>query len=75
MRYFFHIRNGDSLIVDPDGTELDGVPAAMAEARDSARELIAHRVMSGDHINGQVFEVTNDQGEIVGHLAFKDVIH
>jgi hypothetical protein len=32
MRYYFHIRDGETFIVDPDGTELDRVASAMNEA-------------------------------------------
>jgi Domain of unknown function (DUF6894) len=38
-RYYFHIRDGDTLILDDDGCELADVEATRAEALDSARDL------------------------------------
>jgi hypothetical protein len=38
-RYYFHIRDGDTLILDDDGCELADVEATKAEAFDSARDL------------------------------------
>ena len=38
--YYLHIRNGDKLEVDPDGTELPDLEAAFAEAVKVARELV-----------------------------------
>ena len=37
--YYLHIRNGDKLEVDPDGTELPDLETAFEEARKVAREL------------------------------------
>ena len=37
--YYLHIRNGEKLEVDPDGTELPDLDAAFAEAMKVAREL------------------------------------
>ena len=36
--YYLHIRNGDKLEVDPDGTELPDLDAAFSEAVKVARE-------------------------------------
>jgi hypothetical protein len=74
MRYYFHIRDGDTFIVDPDGTELDRVASAMNEARDHAREIVADQLKAGRLSTGQVFEVTDANGRIVGRLPFADAL-
>ena len=38
--YYLHIRIGNELEVDPDGTELPDIDAALAEAHRVARELL-----------------------------------
>jgi hypothetical protein len=38
-RFYFHIRDGDTVILDDEGYELADVDAARAEALDSARDL------------------------------------
>lgn len=74
MRHFFHIRDGYSLITDPDGTELDCLATATEEARQHAREMLAEKLKSGQSVNGQVFEIADETGEIVGRVAFRDVL-
>ena len=39
MRYFFHIRTEDGLILDQEGTEMTGLEQAREEALTSAEEL------------------------------------
>ena len=43
--FFLHIRDGDQLIRDPDGTFLHDLEAAHSEAIESARELMAHSIV------------------------------
>jgi len=38
-RYYFHIRDGDTLVLDDDGSELANVEAIRNEAVESARDL------------------------------------
>jgi hypothetical protein len=40
-QYFLHVRDHEGLILDPDGSCLDDLSAARAEAIESARELMA----------------------------------
>jgi hypothetical protein len=39
VRYFFHIRTEDGLILDQEGTEMTGLEQAREEALTSAKEL------------------------------------
>jgi hypothetical protein len=51
MRSFFlHIRDGDRLIHDPDGSFLHDLEAARREAIESARELMAAGIVSDGRI-------------------------
>jgi len=47
-RYYFHIRDGDTLVFDDDGCELADLEAIRNEALQSARDL--HQQNATDHI-------------------------
>jgi hypothetical protein len=46
--YYFHIRDGDTLVLDDDGCELDDLEAMRDEALRSAGDL--HRQNAAEHI-------------------------
>ena len=60
--YYLHIRNGDKLEVDPDGTELPDLEAALTEALKVARELMDEVADLG---RNAVIEVADGSGETV----------
>jgi hypothetical protein len=74
MRYFLNIRDGQRLLVDPDGTEFETVELAIEEARASARDLMAEKLRHGEHLNGQRFEISDADGAIVATVVFKDAL-
>lgn len=74
MRFFFHLRNGDQLIEDPDGTELPDLEAALTDARVSARHLLADKLRAGAVLNGQRFEITDEAGRVLAMLPLRDVL-
>ena len=74
MRYYFNVRDGDTYIQDPEGSELGSTEAAIDEAKANAREMMAERLRTGEILNGQVFEVTTETGEIIGKVSFKDAL-
>jgi hypothetical protein len=69
--YYLHIRNGDKLEVDPDGTELPDLEAALTEALKVARELMDEVADLG---RDAVIEVANGSGETVFTVPFSDAI-
>jgi hypothetical protein len=69
--YYLHIRNGDKLEVDPDGTELPDLEAALTEALKVARELMDEVADLG---RDAVIEVANGSGETVFIVPFSDAI-
>jgi hypothetical protein len=74
-QYFFHIRDGDILIEDPDGEEYQSVEAARSGAILSARDLLAARLKSGEILDGQTIEITTADGHVVAIVPFKDAIN
>lgn len=69
--YYLHIRNGDKLEVDPDGTELPDVNAAFAEAVKVARELVDEVHDLG---RDAVIEVADGSGETILTVPFSDAV-
>ncbi|WP_312408186.1 DUF6894 family protein [Rhizobium sp.] len=74
VRLFFHIREGNRMSKDPEGAEFENVEAARMEAVRSARELLSQRVLNGEEIDGQVFELTGDDGTVMATVRFRDVL-
>jgi hypothetical protein len=74
IRLYFHIRQGNRLSKDPEGAEFNDLETARAEAVRSARELLSQRVLNGEEIDGQVFELTGEDGAVVDTVRFRDVL-
>ncbi|MFK0335371.1 DUF6894 family protein [Rhizobium sp. NPDC090275] len=74
MRYFLNIRDGEELLVDPDGSELETVELAIEEAKASARDLMAEKLRAGEPVNGQSFEISDAHGTVVATVKFRDVL-
>lgn len=73
-RFYFHIVDGEHVLEDPDGTELADIEEARADALQSARHLLAERVLNGEIVNGQRFEIRDDHGKLLATVPFKDAI-
>ncbi|MGF6178955.1 DUF6894 family protein [Ensifer sp. 4252] len=70
-RYFFHIRYGDSLVLDPEGAEFPSIDLAREEAVSSAREILAQRVKQGDPLEAESFEITTEDGQVMSTVPFR----
>ncbi|GHC78715.1 DUF6894 family protein [Limoniibacter endophyticus] len=69
-RYFFHIRDGDTLQYDLEGADAHTLDEAEQEARLAAREILAEKILAGDVIEGQSFEITNEHGTVLRTVKF-----
>jgi hypothetical protein len=72
--YYFHIRDGETLIVDEEGIPFPTLDAARAEAARSVREMLAEQLRTGEEVNGQVIKIADESGAVVETLAFTDVL-
>lgn len=54
--------------------ELVDLLAARKEAVRSAREILAARVLSGEVLNGQIFEIADESGDVVAIVSFRSTI-
>ena len=76
MRLFLNVRNpsGD-ITIDPDGQVFDTLQQAEAEARATARDLMADALRSALPVGlDRVVEVVDETGEIVASVAFEKAI-
>jgi hypothetical protein len=68
-KYYFHIRDGGTLILDDEGCELADIEATRAEALESARDL--RQQDATDHIfrsNAPYIAVVDEAGnEVLAH--------
>jgi len=74
MRYYFNIRDGEDLILDPDGSDCASLAIAIEEAKADARELMAERLRSGKELDGQAFEIVDVAGALAAVVRFKDAL-
>lgn len=72
--YFFNIREGTSLIDDPEGSDLPDAAAAHAYAVKAARALLSDEVHRGRLPLGHAIEVTDERGEAVLRVTFGDSV-
>jgi hypothetical protein len=75
MRYFFHIRDGDRLVRDEEGTDLPNMDAARAEARASARDLMMEDLKSLRKKEKRWLEIANENGRVIETISIRDVLH
>jgi len=74
-RYFMHLRDGTSELLDPDGVEFETMAALRTAVMATIRDL-----MCGDIRNGLIdlrfrIDAENEAGSIVYSLAFDDAIN
>jgi hypothetical protein len=46
-RFYFHLKDGDDLTLDEEGSELPGIDAARKEALRTAREMLSEAIKQG----------------------------
>jgi hypothetical protein len=73
-RYYFHIREGQDLVRDEEGTEASDLEAAKSEARDSARDLAIDGIRNKRPLEGRLVEVADGEGKTLAVIAIRDVV-
>ncbi|MBA2587912.1 MAG: hypothetical protein H0U98_04730 [Alphaproteobacteria bacterium] len=73
-RYFFHIREGESLSRDTEGQELADGAAARREAVSTGRELLGEKLLHGGELDGRIIEIANEKGEVLDRVSSNDVL-
>ena len=73
-RFFFHLKKGDELILDDDGTELPDIAAAMLEALLAARELLADAIQAGEQKVAEALVIADEAGRTLEVLPLIEVL-
>lgn len=73
-RFYFHIRDGEDLIRDLEGSDLPDLTAAQSEAAEAARQMQSRRVLSGEAIDDRYFEIADEAGETLAVLQMRSVV-
>jgi hypothetical protein len=73
-RYFFNTRDGDLFTKDEEGSELPDLDAARHEAILAAREMMAEMLLEGRVVDGQVFEIMDEDDLLVAKVPFKSAM-
>ena len=72
--YFFHLRDGEDTLLDPDGRVLDGSAAIARSALAEARALISDEARLGRIRLDQRIDVEDADGVVVHSLPFSEAV-
>jgi len=73
-RYFFHLRDGSDVLLDPDGVEFGTLDLMRAAVLHNARSVMAEDVGHGVLDLRFHIEVEDESGSIVYRLPFKHAV-
>jgi len=72
--YYFHLRDGTDVLLDPDGRSLPSLSAVAGAALFEARAIISADAKAGKLRLNQSIEVEDKRGQTVCRVAFKDAV-
>lgn len=72
--YFFHLRDGVDVLIDPEGRELDDMDAIARITLRDAREMIAEDAKQGQIRLDLRIDVEDASGAVVHNLHFVDAV-
>lgn len=73
-RFYMHIEDWPDRIEDLEGSELPDHEAARREVLSAARQLWAAAILDGRDLSGRSFIVTDETGNVVLTMAFKEAL-
>lgn len=68
--YYFHLRDGVDVLIDPEGSELTDLAAAQRQAMVAARSLLSVDALEGRLRLDLRLDVEDEHGNIVHRLPF-----
>ncbi|WP_018902703.1 hypothetical protein [Rhizobium sp. 2MFCol3.1] len=74
MLFYFNVRSHENLDIDEEGIDLPSLEEARWEATKSAREMVAELILYDQRIDGMRFEITDEKGNLLATVPFRDVI-
>ena len=73
-RYYFHVRVGDQVIVDREGSNFSDLAAARLEALAAARHILADAIRSGKDDTPEGFVIADGEGRELETVPFAMVL-
>ena len=73
-RYYFHLRDGRDVLLDPEGLEPPDPGAVVAKALVAARSILSADALEGRLQLDLRIDVEDESGGLVHRLAFADAI-
>jgi hypothetical protein len=73
-RYYLHMRSGDRIESDLEGSELSDLNAARNEALQSAREILAEAIISPNPDLFDSFVIADESGRELETVALRDAL-
>lgn len=74
MRFYFNLRDGDALLLDPEGVELPNIDAVARRAHAAARDLLSEELREGRVRLDLCLDVRDEAGSTVYGLPFIEAI-
>lgn len=74
LKFYFHVRRGERLELDEEGTEFTSFEDAYDDALEAAREIVAEAILTRQSIDGDSFEITSEDGTLLATIPFSSVI-
>jgi hypothetical protein len=72
--YFFHLRDGSDLLLDPEGREVDSPDSIPGLALNDARSILGHDAARGRIALNQRIDVEDEHRNVVHSLDFVDAV-
>jgi hypothetical protein len=74
-QYFFHIKEGDEVLHDMEGSDHPDLQAARGEAIEGIRQIVGDAVMFGSPLRlDREMHVADDAGDTLLKLIFREVV-
>lgn len=73
-RFYFHLRDGRDVLLDPDGSELADMDAVRARALADARSIMSADILEGRLKLDMRVDVEDQAGRIVHRLPFVEAV-
>ena len=73
--YFFHIKEGDEVLLDEEGSDCPDLQAARGEAIEGIRQILGDAVMFGSPLRlDREMHVADDAGHTLSKFTFREVV-
>jgi hypothetical protein len=72
--YYFHLRDGQDVLLDPEGEELSDMAAVAQRALAAARSILSTEVLQGRLPLDMHIDVEDASGAVVHRLGFPDAV-